>query len=167
MATAPRNIQGKFIPYTILACDVNGGKTSEYVKLENVAHVMLHVICQGMAGSTNMTISRAKTVAGGSAESWTGWDKSFDRTNFSTYDGEDASMTKKYTRTTVSSYTKALATANSEYVVEIDPIQIGIADGWCALAVAFSDPSASDIISVEAILEMQVQAETPPDPFTA
>lgn len=167
MSTAFKNMQGKAIPYTILACDVNGGKTSEYILLENVAHVTLHVICQAMAGSTNMTINRAKTVAGGSAETWTGWDYVFQRTNFSSYDGEDTSQTKDYTRTAVSSYTKALATANSEYTIEIDPIQIGIADGWCALAVVFSDPSASDIITVEAICEMQVQAETPPDPFTA
>lgn len=166
MATAFRNMQGRFVGYTILACDVNSGKTSEYINLENVAHVQLHVICQAMAGATNMTINRAKTVAGGSAATWTGWDYVFARENFSTYDGEDSSHTKDFTRTAVSSYTKALSTANSEYVIEIDPIQIGIADGWNALAVAFSNPSASDIISVVAYLEMQVQAETPPDPFT-
>jgi len=166
MATAFKGIQGSNYPAVILALDVNGGKVSEYISLKNVKHAQINVICQAMAGSTNMTIRRATSVAGGSAESWTGWDETFVKTNFSASLAEDASETIDFTRTTVTSYTMALATANSHYVVEIDPIQLGIADGWDCLGVAFSNPSASDIITVCVALEMEVEAETPPDPYT-
>jgi hypothetical protein len=86
------------------------------------------------------------------------------KTNFSAYLSEDASPTKNYTRTAVSSYTAALATANSEYDIEFDPIELG--EGWDCVGVGFSDPSGNDIITVTAILDMKVCGETPPNPYT-
>ena len=166
MATAFKGIQGSNYPAVILACDVNGGKISEYISLKNVKHAQINVICQAMAGSTNMTIRRATTVAGGSAETWTGWDEVFIKTNFSASLAEDASETIDFSRETVTTYTEALATANSHYVVEIDPIQLGIASGWDCLGVAFSDPSGADLITVVVMLEMLVEAENPPSPYS-
>lgn len=165
MANSIKGVQKQFIA-PLLFVDVNSGIASEYVSLKNVEHARIIILFSAtMAGSTNVTVSRAKTQAGGSAETWTGWDTVFTLTDFSTRLAEDETVGVNWVRATVSSYTKASATANCAWSIEFDPLELGISDGWDCVGLAFSNPSASDIIAAFAILDMKVCGETPPTPF--
>lgn len=137
----------------ILPVDINGlsGSDSNYVSMKGYNHVMIIVLAGAVAGSSAMTIKRATSTDGGSAEAWTGWDYMALNANPSAYNQEDTSETNDYTMTAVTSYTYAIAASNKAIVVEFDPIHLG-GGSWDCFGIGLADPSAADIISAVALM---------------
>jgi hypothetical protein len=166
MANNIRGHQKQQVVVHILNQNVDGGMTGNYICTKDAEHVRMIVLAGAMGASTNFTINKAKTAAAGSATQWLDWAQTMVQTNISAYYAEDASPTKISTRADVTSDTMALATANSKYEVEFDPIELG--EGYDYFAPVFSDPTGSvtDSITVISILDMKVCGETPPEAYS-
>jgi hypothetical protein len=146
--------------------NIDGGITGNYICLKNVEHVRVLISNGVMGAATNLTINKAKTAAAGDATQWLDWAETMVETNVSASYAEDASPTKTFTRTTVTSDTMALSTANALYSIEFDPIELG--EGYDYFTIAVSDPTGSvtDLMSAVAILDMKVCGETPPEAYS-
>lgn len=164
MANAIRGHQKQLFVSLISPQDINAGKTGNYICLKDVEHVRILISVGAMAASTNLTINKAKTAAAGSATQWLDWAETMIETNVSASYAEDASPTKTFTRTTVTADTMALATANSLYSIEFDPIELG--ESYDYFTAVFSNPGAIDLVSAIAILDMKVCGETPPEAYS-
>lgn len=138
-----------------------------YLSMKNYNHATIIVLIGACAATSSLTINRATSVTGTSAETWTGWDYVAVNANVSMYNAEDASDTKNLTMTAVSSYTKATGTtANQMWIIEFDAIDLG-GGSWDCFSLNFTDPGAADIISAVAILSQPrytgVGGANPPD----
>lgn len=166
MANSIKNHQKQLFVNLISPQNIDGGMTGNYICTKNVEHARILISTGAMGASTNLTINKAKTAAAGNATQWLDWAETMVETNVSASYGEDASPTKVFTRTTVTSDTMALATANALYSIEFDPIELG--EGYDYFTVAFSDPTGTvtDLVSAIAILDMKVCGETPPEAYS-
>lgn len=166
MANNIKNHQKQLFVSLIIPQNIDGGMTGNYICMKNVEHVRILISAGAMGAGSALTINKAKTAAAGSATQWLGWDQVMIETNVSASYAEDASPTKIFTRTDVSSDTITLATANSLYSIEFDPIELG--EGYDYFTVVFADPTGSvtDLISAVAILDMKVCGETPPEAYS-
>lgn len=164
MSNVIKGAQKQFIAPLFFA-DADTYQESNYVSLKNVEHVRIIIFFQTQGASWAVTVRRAKTVAGGSAEAWTGWDKVRTLTDFSRYLAEDTSIGVDWVPADVSSYTKASATANCGWSIEFDPLELGISDGWDCVGIGFVDPTAASVSCAFAILDMKVCGEYPPSPY--
>ncbi len=167
MANAIRGHQKQLFVNLLSPQNIDGGTiTNNYICTKNSDHIRVLISTGAMAAGSALTINKAKTAAAGSATQWLDWTDVMIETNVSASYGEDASPTKTFTRTTVTSDTITLATANSLYSIEFDPIELG--EGYDYFALVFADPAGSvtDLVSVVAILDMKVCAETPPEAYS-
>lgn len=152
MGTRFKDVYEKFMYPLFVPVDINGGKTGNYVSMKLYKHAKITVNIGACGRTCNMTISRAKTVTGGSAESWENWDYVMVNANVSAYNAEDASDTTVFTKTAVSSYTKATGTtANQKWVIEFDSIDIDPDnEGFDCFTVIFSNPGGTgDVIGAD------------------
>ena len=166
MANCIKNHQKQLFVNLISPQNIDGGITGNYICLKDVEHVRILISAGAMGASTNLTINKAKTAAAGSATPWTDWAETMIETNVSASYAEDASPTKVFTRTTVTSDTMALATANSLYSIEFDPIELGESYDYFTAAVSDPTGSVTDLMSAVAILDMKVCGETPPEAYS-
>jgi hypothetical protein len=166
MANSIRGHQKQLFVNLISPQNIDGGKTGNYICTKDAEHIRILVSTGAMGAASSITINKAKTAAAGSATQWTDWSQTMVETNVSASYGEDASPTKTFTRTDVTSDTMSLATANSLYSIEFDPIELG--EGYDYFTVVFSDPTGSvtDLISAVALLDMKVCGETPPEAYS-
>jgi len=154
MATTFRLTEESYIYPLYLPVDINGLSAADgnYISMKNYNHATIIVLIGACAATASMTIKRATTVAGGSAEAWTGWDYAMVNANASAYNAEDASDTENFTLTAVTSYTKATGTTpNQVWVVEFDAIDLG-GGAWDCFSINFTDPGNADIVGAVAIL---------------
>ena len=153
MATRFEMLEKMDVVPLILPVDINtaAADIGNYVSMKNYNHCMIIILAGAVAASSAITIKRAKTTDGGSAETWTGWDYMALNANPSAYDQEDTSETNDYTMTAVTSYTYALAAANKAIVIEFDPIDLGGGD-WDCFSVAFADPANTDLVCALALM---------------
>jgi hypothetical protein len=170
MATTFTDVETMPIYPLILPVDINTGTVpaGNFISMKEYNHARIVIFAGAVAGSSAMTIQRAKSIAAGSAETWTGWDYMHLNANPSAYYGEDASPTKKTTLTAVTSYTYAIAAANKQIEVEFDAIDLGGGD-WDCFNVVLADPGAADIICAFVILSGARHtgaSENPPDALT-
>ena len=170
MATTFKDVELRPIYPLILPVDINytAADIGNYISMKEYNHARIVILAGAIAASSAIVIKRAKTVAGGSAETWTGWDYMQLNANPSAYDAEDATPTKKTTLTAVTSYTYALAAANKQIEIEFDAIDLGGGD-WDCFTVAFADPAYADLICAFVIMsEPRHSGENanPPDALT-
>jgi len=160
-----KNIQKSFYYPGWVPVDCNGGLTGNYVSMKNYNHAEIIIQIGACTRTASVTINKAKTVAGGSATQWLTWDEVFVNADVSGYNAEDSTPTTTYTRTTVSSDTKATGTtANQVWVIEFDAIELGA--GYDCFNVNISDPGGTgDVIGVlYRLSEPRFSAENPPTP---
>jgi len=148
---------------------VSGALVSNYFSMKNYRHAKIHIIVgNAITGTCAVTINRAKTVAGGDAETWTLWDTVYVNANVSASNGEDASETKAYTKTAVSSYTKTFSTVNTDWIIELDAIELDPEGaGWDCFAVALAAGLTTTPVCVLVELsDARFKGDMPPDART-
>lgn len=156
----------RYSHFGLIPVSDSAGKTSNYYSTKYYKHVKIEIVSgSSITGSTAVTINRAKTVAGGSAETWELWDTVYVNANESAYDGEDASETKTFTKTAVSSYTKTLSTANTHWIIEFDSIELDPEnEGWDCFGVVFAAGLTTTIIAMKVDLSgCRFPSDSPPD----
>lgn len=166
MANSIRGHQKQLFVSLIIPQNIDGGMTGNYICTKNAEHIRILISVGAMGAASSLTINKAKTAAAGSATQWLDWAQTMVETNVSASYAEDASPTKIFTRTDVTSDTMSLSTANSIYSIEFDPIELG--EGYDYFTVVFSDPTGSvtDLVSAIAILDMKMCGETPPEAYS-
>ena len=161
MSTTWRDVEKTYRYPGIAPMDVTAGVTTNYFSMKNYRHATIDIVMGAIATPSAVTINRAKTVAAGSAETWTGWDYVYVNADYSTYNAEDASDTQTFTKTAVTSYTKNTA-ANNHWVIEFDAIDLGGED-WDCFAVAIAAPSGTDMVCIMVTLsDARFADATPP-----
>lgn len=161
MATTWRDVETTYRYPGIAPMDVTAGVQSNYFSMKNYNHATIDIIMGAIATPSAVTIKRATTVDGGSAETWTGWDYVYVNGDYSEYDQHDTSDTEIFTKTSVTSYTKNTA-ADNHWVIEIDAIDLG-GGAWDCFGVAIAAPSATDLVCILVTLSGARYADaTPP-----
>ncbi|MFG1255882.1 hypothetical protein V5F79_01055 [Xanthobacter flavus] len=134
------------------------GRTGGYISLKNAhkAYVVLH-ITQGNAATIALSLSQAKTVAGGSAKSVTATFPIWSALDVATDDTLVA-------RTAAASYTTDAGVKNKIVIFEILPEAVlDIANGFDCIAVTTGASNAANITSAQVfIVPGRYQQATPP-----
>lgn len=109
--------------------------TASYVSLKNYNHITIAIQTGAWAGGTAaVTLSQAKTVAGGSSKALA----------FSTMWVNTGAAPDTFTATTVSSNTFNLDTANLLYVIEVDAATLDIDNDFDCISVAIASPGGNN-----------------------
>ena len=123
--------------------DINGGKTSDYFSLENYSHadIILTIGVNGGAAST-ITVEESDDNSGSTTTAI-----AFDYAAEETAAGDTLTA---MTSATTSGFATHAANSSLTYVISIDDTQLS--DGYPYLVVKASDPSASVLGSMVAVL---------------
>jgi hypothetical protein len=150
MANKVIDMNERFLHYGIVPHDITGAAhVGNYFSMKNYRHAKIILFSGAWAGgSSAITINRAKSVTGTSTEVWIKWDTVYVKANNSAYNGEDTSETQLFTKTDVTSYTKAMSAANEIWVIEFDAIELDYDGGDfdCFALLSASPSSNTDIL---------------------
>ena len=163
---AIKDVHERYSHFGLIPVSNSGAVVSNYYSTKNYKHVRIDIVSgSAITGSTAITINRANTVAGGDAETWTLWDTVYINANESAYNAEDASETKAFTKTAVTSYTATLSTVNTHWIIEFDAIELDAeGEGWDCFAVAFAAGLTTTIIGMKVDLsDCRFKGDMPPD----